>query len=162
LIFYYVCLSISANSNFFPLIIFFFLDVSDIKYVMNYDYPNNSEDYVHRIGRTGRRDNIGVSYTFFTPTNGPKAKDLIKVLEEAKQTIPEELQRLANTSGGGGSGGRGRGRPPMKRDAGGYGGGGGYGGSPTKRTRYDGGAASSWGGQTRSSGGFGTGGGGRW
>lgn len=32
------------------------LDVSDIKFVINYDYPNNSEDYVHRIGRTGRRD----------------------------------------------------------------------------------------------------------
>jgi ATP-dependent RNA helicase DDX5/DBP2 len=132
-------------------------DVSDIKYVVNYDYPNNSEDYVHRIGRTGRRDNVGVSYTFFTPTNGPKARDLIKVLEEAKQVIPDELQRLASTSGGAGSG-RGRGRPPMKRDAGGYGGG----GSPSKRTRYDGGASGgSWGGQTRSAGGFG-GGGSRW
>lgn len=32
------------------------LDVHDIKFVINYDYPNNSEDYVHRIGRTGRRD----------------------------------------------------------------------------------------------------------
>jgi hypothetical protein len=31
-------------------------DVSDIKYVINYDYPNNSEDYVHRIGRTGRQN----------------------------------------------------------------------------------------------------------
>lgn len=31
--------------------------MSDIKFVINYDYPNNSEDYVHRIGRTGRRDN---------------------------------------------------------------------------------------------------------
>jgi superfamily II DNA/RNA helicase len=31
-------------------------DVSDIKYVINFDYPNNSEDYVHRIGRTGRQD----------------------------------------------------------------------------------------------------------
>lgn len=34
----------------------FFLDVNDIKFVINYDYPNTSEDYVHRIGRTGRRD----------------------------------------------------------------------------------------------------------
>lgn len=30
------------------------LDVDDIKFVINFDYPNNSEDYVHRIGRTGR------------------------------------------------------------------------------------------------------------
>uniref|UniRef100_A0A915DTT1 RNA helicase n=1 Tax=Ditylenchus dipsaci TaxID=166011 RepID=A0A915DTT1_9BILA len=54
------------------------LDVSDIKFVINYDYPNNSEDYVHRIGRTGRRDAKGTAYTFFTQSNGPKAKDLIK------------------------------------------------------------------------------------
>jgi superfamily II DNA/RNA helicase len=32
------------------------LDVHGIKAVVNFDYPNNSEDYVHRIGRTGRRD----------------------------------------------------------------------------------------------------------
>uniref|UniRef100_A0A914YUT1 Helicase C-terminal domain-containing protein n=1 Tax=Panagrolaimus superbus TaxID=310955 RepID=A0A914YUT1_9BILA len=134
----------------------FLRDVSDIKYVVNYDYPNNSEDYVHRIGRTGRRDNIGVSYTFFTQQNGPKARDLIKVLDEAKQVVPEELQRMAASGGGGAGSSRGRGRPPMKRDAGGYGGGG-YGGSPSKRTRYD--AGSSYGGQGR---GGGFGGGSRW
>jgi superfamily II DNA/RNA helicase len=32
------------------------LDVNNIKHVINFDYPNNSEDYVHRIGRTGRQD----------------------------------------------------------------------------------------------------------
>jgi len=31
-------------------------DVTDIRYVINYDFPKNAEDYVHRIGRTGRRD----------------------------------------------------------------------------------------------------------
>ena len=30
------------------------LDVDDVKFVINYDYPNNSEDYIHRIGRTGK------------------------------------------------------------------------------------------------------------
>lgn len=128
-----------------------FLDVSDIKYVINYDYPNNSEDYVHRIGRTARAGNSGCSYTFFTQQNGPKARDLIKVLDEAKQTVPEELKRLAATGGSGGGNTRGRGRP-MKRDAGyggGYGNGGGY-GSPSKRTRYDGaGGASGFGGSRR-------------
>ena len=74
--------------------------MDDIKFVINYDYPNNSEDYVHRIGRTGRRDKKvggkltssqqssifqGTAYTFFTPQNAPKARDLIKVLEEAQQ-----------------------------------------------------------------------------
>merc|ERR1719219_2840894 len=39
------------------------LDVDDVKFVINYDYPNNSEDYIHRIGRTGRKGNTGTSYT---------------------------------------------------------------------------------------------------
>ena len=33
------------------------IHVDDVKFVINYDYPNNSEDYIHRIGRTGRKDN---------------------------------------------------------------------------------------------------------
>lgn len=124
------------------------LDVNDIKFVINYDYPNNSEDYVHRIGRTGRRDQTGTSYTFFTPQNSLKAKDLIKVLEEAKQKIPAELSQLAITSNGftgrgasrGGRGGnRGGG---FKRDKGGMSNG------PAKRGRFDenGGMGNSWGG----------------
>ncbi|KAF7638955.1 hypothetical protein Mgra_00001479 [Meloidogyne graminicola] len=74
------------------------LDVDDVKFVINYDYPNNSEDYVHRIGRTGRRDRLGTAITFFTPNNAPKARDLIKVLEEAKQDIPAKLADFANGS----------------------------------------------------------------
>lgn len=61
------------------------LDVEDVKFVINYDYPNNSEDYVHRIGRTGRSNNTGTAYTLFTPQNSPKANDLINVLKEANQ-----------------------------------------------------------------------------
>ena len=41
-------------------------DVRDITHVINYDYPNNSEDYVHRIGRTGRAGAKGTAITFFT------------------------------------------------------------------------------------------------
>jgi len=43
----------------YPVILFFITlhsDVTDIKFVINYDYPKDAEDYVHRIGRTGRRD----------------------------------------------------------------------------------------------------------
>uniref|UniRef100_A0A1I7YPP6 RNA helicase n=1 Tax=Steinernema glaseri TaxID=37863 RepID=A0A1I7YPP6_9BILA len=74
------------------------LDVDDIKFVVNYDYPNSSEDYIHRIGRTGRRDKKGTAYTFFSPTDGAKAADLIKVLSEAQQEVPEDLQQLASSS----------------------------------------------------------------
>lgn len=41
-------------------------DVRDITHVLNYDYPNNSEDYIHRIGRTGRAGAKGTAITFFT------------------------------------------------------------------------------------------------
>lgn len=63
------------------------LDVDDVKFVINYDYPNNSEDYIHRIGRTGRKGNTGTSYTLFTPGNAPKARDLVAVLSEALSLI---------------------------------------------------------------------------
>jgi ATP-dependent RNA helicase DDX5/DBP2 len=41
-------------------------DVKNITHVFNYDYPNNSEDYVHRIGRTGRAGSTGTAITLFT------------------------------------------------------------------------------------------------
>ncbi|CAB3222068.1 unnamed protein product [Arctia plantaginis] len=71
------------------------LDVEDVKFVINYDYPNNSEDYVHRIGRTGRSHNTGTAYTLFTPNNSAKAKDLMQVLQEANQVINPKLMELA-------------------------------------------------------------------
>jgi len=42
------------------------LDVKDINVVINYDMPNSIEDYVHRIGRTGRAGATGDSYSFIT------------------------------------------------------------------------------------------------
>lgn len=62
-----------------------FTDVDGIKYVINFDYPNSSEDYIHRIGRTGRSKAKGTSYAFFTPSNSRQAKDLVSVLQEANQ-----------------------------------------------------------------------------
>jgi ATP-dependent RNA helicase DDX5/DBP2 len=41
-------------------------DVRNITHVLNYDYPNNSEDYIHRIGRTGRAGANGTAITLFT------------------------------------------------------------------------------------------------
>jgi len=123
------------------------LDVDDIKVVINYDYPNNSEDYVHRIGRTGRRDKKGIAHTFFTPQNSAKANDLIKVLQEANQQVPPKLAELAHSSyGRGGGGGRGRGGPPNR-----YGGGNkrpnDFSSNDAKRGRFDssyGGGGSRW------------------
>jgi ATP-dependent RNA helicase DDX5/DBP2 len=78
------------------------LDVKDIKYVINYDFPNNIEDYVHRVGRTGRAGATGSSYTFFTQDKFKHARDLVNVLKEASQPVPEELEKIASGGGGGG------------------------------------------------------------
>jgi len=123
------------------------LDVDDIKFVINFDYPNCSEDYVHRIGRTGRRDKLGTAYTFFTRDNGKQAKDLIDVLREANQVINPKLQEMAYMGGRGGNS-YGRYMDRNRRWGGGQGrggfGGGNYGGSNSfgggfKRKAEDGG-----------------------
>jgi ATP-dependent RNA helicase DDX5/DBP2 len=76
------------------------LDVKDIKYVINYDFPTNIEDYVHRIGRTGRANTTGTSFTYFTLENYKSSKALIKILEEANQEIPPKLLEFARALGG--------------------------------------------------------------
>ncbi|EKM57897.1 uncharacterized protein PHACADRAFT_251816 [Phanerochaete carnosa HHB-10118-sp] len=90
------------------------LDVKDVGYVVNYDFPNNCEDYIHRIGRTGRAGMKGTSYTYFTTDNAKSARELIGILREAKANVPTQLEEMAMYSGGGGrsrygGGGRGRG-----------------------------------------------------
>jgi superfamily II DNA/RNA helicase len=109
------------------------LDVEDVKFVINYDYPNCSEDYVHRIGRTGRSEKTGTAYTFFTPGNGKQAKDLVEVLREANQVVNPKLFELMENSrsygggGRGGYGGRSRWRQPGQQQQNGYGSSYGYG-----------------------------------
>ena len=107
------------------------LDVKDIRAVVNYDFPGNVEDYVHRIGRTGRAGAKGNAYTFFTRKDAGKASSLVKIMEQAGQPVPPQLLSMARgggqvfgstmqfSGGGGGFGGGG---------FGGGGGGRGYGG----------------------------------
>lgn len=75
-------------------------DVEDVKFVINFDYPNNSEDYIHRIGRTARSQKTGTAYTFFTPNNFKQAQDLVSVLREANQAINPKLIQMAEDRGG--------------------------------------------------------------
>lgn len=67
------------------------VDVKDVGLVINYDFPMTIEDYIHRVGRTGRAGETGTAISFFTPTNGRLAKELIQVLKESKQVVPEAL-----------------------------------------------------------------------
>ncbi|ESN99524.1 hypothetical protein HELRODRAFT_113643 [Helobdella robusta] len=86
------------------------IHIEDVKTVVNYDYPNCSEDYIHRIGRTGRASNKGTAYTFFTPHNRNKARDLIDVLKEAKQIISPRLLGMQGFGSDRERGGRGEDR----------------------------------------------------
>ncbi|PSC74000.1 DEAD-box ATP-dependent RNA helicase 5 [Micractinium conductrix] len=74
------------------------LDIPDVEAVLNYAFPLTTEDYVHRIGRTGRAGKTGHAHTFFVGNNDkPRAGELINVLREAKQTVPEELLKFGTT-----------------------------------------------------------------
>ncbi|KAF9428190.1 pre-mRNA processing RNA-helicase, partial [Podila epigama] len=73
------------------------LDVKKLGIVINYECPNHMEDYVHRVGRTGRAGNKGVAYTFITPEQERFAPDIAKALTNSNTPIPPELQRLVDS-----------------------------------------------------------------
>jgi len=121
------------------------LDIPNVTHVINYDLPSDIDDYVHRIGRTGRAGNTGLSTAFFNRGNKNIVRDLIELLREANQEIPPWLESVAHESGFGGGGGyRGRGgrgggarRGGATRDY--RQSGGGYGGSGGRSASYGGG-----------------------
>jgi ATP-dependent RNA helicase DBP3 len=67
------------------------LDIPDVKYVVNVTFPLTIEDYIHRIGRTGRAGKLGISHTLFTSNDKSHAGGLANVLREAEQPVPEDL-----------------------------------------------------------------------
>ena len=71
------------------------LDIDDITHIFNFDFPRNAEDYVHRVGRTGRADKKGHSVTIMTRENWKHAEELIDILRRAKQDVPEGLPEMA-------------------------------------------------------------------
>ncbi|KAM9956655.1 hypothetical protein ACTFIR_003381 [Dictyostelium discoideum] len=74
----------------------------NLRFVINYDFPSSLEQYVHRVGRTGRQGNKGHALTLFTdtPQNTPMARGLIKILEECKQQVSPDLIKLADNFNG--------------------------------------------------------------
>ncbi|CAA7026661.1 unnamed protein product [Microthlaspi erraticum] len=70
------------------------LDIPDVEVVINYSFPLTTEDYVHRIGRTGRAGKKGVAHTFFTQQNKGLAGELVNVLREAGQVVPADLLKF--------------------------------------------------------------------
>ncbi|KAL8160119.1 hypothetical protein V2J09_001656 [Rumex salicifolius] len=122
------------------------LDIKDIRMVINYDFPNGVEDYVHRIGRTGRAGATGMAHTFLSEQDSKHASDLIKILEGANQRVPQEIRDMALRGGGGssrgrrwgsGPGGRGGGRGGWNSSGGRSDKGGGRGSGFDSRDRYE-------------------------
>jgi ATP-dependent RNA helicase RhlE len=62
------------------------IDVAGVTHVINYDVPENPEDYVHRIGRTGRAQAVGDAFTLVTPDNAGDVRDIERFIG---QKIPQ-------------------------------------------------------------------------
>ena len=72
------------------------LDIPDVEVVINYTFPLTIEDYIHRIGRTGRGGKTGISHTLFTSFDKAHAGALQNVLREASQAVPDALMRFGS------------------------------------------------------------------
>ncbi|KAI8342149.1 P-loop containing nucleoside triphosphate hydrolase protein [Chlamydoabsidia padenii] len=87
------------------------LDIANVSHVISYDLPTDIDDYVHRIGRTGRAGNTGLATAFFNRNNKNIVNDFIDILKEANQEVPGFLESIArearSLSGSRGRGGRG-------------------------------------------------------
>ena len=124
------------------------LDIPNVLDVINFDTPTCIEDYVHRIGRTGRCGRTGTATSFINRASQGVVRELYDMLRENKQEVPPWLEQYYRDTrqGGGGRGGR----------AGGRGGRGGWGARDLRQGQF----GSRGAGAGRGRGGFGRGGGG--
>lgn len=66
------------------------LDLPKVSMVINYDMPNELDEYIHRIGRTGRIGNLGRAISFFDPDRDTKLiNDLTRAIKQAQQEVPD-------------------------------------------------------------------------
>ncbi|XP_042637375.1 probable ATP-dependent RNA helicase DDX4 [Orycteropus afer afer] len=72
------------------------LDIENVQHVINFDLPSAIDEYVHRIGRTGRCGNTGRAVSFFDPESDSHiAQPLVKILSDAQQDVPAWLEEIA-------------------------------------------------------------------
>ncbi|XP_073511210.1 probable ATP-dependent RNA helicase DDX4 isoform X2 [Phyllobates terribilis] len=79
------------------------LDIENVLHVINFDIPGDIDEYVHRIGRTGRCGNVGKAITFFDRKGHHEqqvCRGLIKVLTDAHQEVPAWLEEIAFSAHG--------------------------------------------------------------
>ena len=89
------------------------IDVSGISHIINYDIPQFCDDYVHRVGRTGRMGREGVAYTFVTPEEG---NELTRIEMRIDRLLKrDEVPGFADASGVAGGAGRRAAEPAERR-----------------------------------------------
>ncbi len=69
------------------------IDIKELQLVLNFDVPDEAEDYVHRVGRTARADQSGMAITFVTPSEQRKFHRIEQLIEMEvrKQPVPEDV-----------------------------------------------------------------------
>ena len=75
------------------------LDFKGINLVINYDFPQSVQSYIHRIGRTGRAGRQGEAVTYFTKDDAPYLKSIVNVIRESGCEVPEWMLSLKNPTG---------------------------------------------------------------
>lgn len=78
------------------------LDIPHVTHVVNFDLPSDIDDYVHRIGRTGRAGKSGLATAFFSSKDANVARQLVDLMTESNQEVPSWLNGFASRSYGGG------------------------------------------------------------
>ena len=66
------------------------IDITNVSHIINFDIPELSEDYVHRVGRTGRMGKQGVAFSFVTPEQGSELSKIEQTIND--QLLPDPLQ----------------------------------------------------------------------
>ncbi|KAG9295363.1 hypothetical protein G9A89_013392 [Geosiphon pyriformis] len=74
------------------------MDFKGVNLVVNYDFPQSVQSYIHRIGRTGRAGRQGQAVTYFTKDDAPFLKSIVNVMKESGCDVPEWMLQLKNPS----------------------------------------------------------------
>ncbi|KAI9350582.1 putative ATP-dependent RNA helicase DDX52 [Zopfochytrium polystomum] len=74
------------------------IDFKGVSMVINYDFPQSVQSYIHRIGRTGRAGRPGEAVTFFTKSDAEYLKIVVNVMKESGCEVPEWMLQLHNPS----------------------------------------------------------------
>jgi hypothetical protein len=111
---FFYCLEFKKKNFFYwiginLIYLYVYLDIDDVRIVINLDYPSQTEDYVHRIGRTARCGAKGTAYSFFTRENAKQAQELIQLLKDSNQDVNEKLYEMSRSKYFGSAGSNNRG-----------------------------------------------------